>query len=237
MLEQVIYPALLRLTRAFPLTTAGRLNSFGVVTSFKDIDADNLNATMQDGRIGYYWGRAWEASGERGRMIMFENALLFVRPETVSLPNTKEVCQIIEIGVASLPECEGCPGKRNDIQVEAGNAVMIQKILKEITEIAPYAVTIPTGIGGIGAATYWLTPGEVAWMKANAVVFPNLKKCDSYLSVKLDTENLASFDYGTSGMIITTSKVKVCWCEDETPVFNFTRTSFKEAAYAGCATC
>ena len=237
MLEQIIYPALLRLTRAFPLTAAGRLNSFGVVASFKDVDADNLNASMQDGRIGHYWGRAWEASGKQGNMVMFENALLFVRPEAFSLPDLREVCQVIEIGIASLPECEGCPGKRNDIQVETGNANILQKILKEITEIQPYLVTIPAGIGGVGLATYWLTPGEVAWMKTNAVVFPNLRKCDSYISVKINAETLASFPYGTSGMIVTTAKLKVCWCETETPVFDFRRTDFNQAAYSGCSTC
>lgn len=237
MLNEILYPALIRLTRAFPHGHRSRPNSFGVVTSFKDIDSDNLNLTVKSGVNGSYWGRRWEASGEDRANIGFENALLFIRPETIDFPDRKEMCQNLEIGIASLPECEGCQAARTDTEIEIDNAISLRAVVSEIIEIRPYRVNIPTSLGGVGLSTYWLTPSEVEWLKVKEVSFPNLRKCDEYLSVKQTVSTYQSFDYGTAGMIVTTTKLRVCWCSDAEVGYNFATTAFKQAAYTGCETC
>lgn len=234
---EILYPALIRIARAFPHGQRSRPNSFGVVTSFKDIDSDNLNLTVKAGISGSYWGRRWEASGEDRANIGFENSLLFVRSESIDFPGKKEICQNIEIGISSLPECEGCQNERTDTEIEIDNAITLRSVVSEIIEIKPYRVNIPTNLGGVGLSTYWLVPSEVAYLKANSVTFPNLLKCDDYLSIKQVNDTYQSFDYGTSGMIITVAKFRVCWCNESEVDFNFALNTFKQAAYTGCATC
>lgn len=242
MLNEIVYPAIIRLVRAFPQGLNSRPNSFSVVNSFKDIDSDNLNATIRSARTGQYWGRKWEASGEDSSQIQYENALVFVRPETISFIKGanrmgNEVCQGIEVGIASLPECDTCPQSRSDTEIETDNATVLNKITTELLQITPYNVNVPTNLGGIGVSMYWLMPSEVAWLKVNGVVFPALGKCDAYLSIKKTTDDFSSFDYGTTGAIITTAKLRVCWCDTTAIEYDFAINSFKEAAFTGCSTC
>lgn len=242
MLNVIIYPAIIRLVRAFPAGFNSRPNSFGVVSGFGDIDSDNLNASMRDGRIGHYWGRKWEASGRDSSQIQYENALVFVRPETISFERTAKqspykVCQNIEVGIASLPECEGCAHDRSDTEIEGDNAIVLNQITSELIALAPFNVDIPSTFGGIGESTYWLTPAEVAFLKENDVVFPTFKSCPATLVVTKTTNDFSSFDYGTSGMIITTAKVRVCWCSDVEVGYDFRINEFKSAAYTQCEAC
>lgn len=242
MLNEIIYPALIRLVRAFPPGTKGRPNSFGVLASFKDIDSENLNASMRDGRIGRYWGRSWESGGKSSDMIKYENALVFVRPEAISFSRevknaNEKVCQRLEIGIASLPECENCAYARSDSEIEIDNSFVLNKILSEIILIAPYLVSIPENLNGNGLDTYWLVPSEVDWLIGKGVVFAQFKTNSAYLSVKKTTDEFSSFDYGSSGMLVTTGKIQVCWCDSTEFEFDYTVNNFKQAAYTGCETC
>lgn len=242
MLNEIILPAAIRIVRAFPPDFNSRPNSFGVVSSFGDIDSDNLNASMRDGRISRYWGRKWEASGKSSDQIQFENALVFIRTEAISFSKEakqagEKVCQRIEIGVASLPECEGCAHARADTEIEIDNAIVLNKIVSELTHIKPYNVTIPTNLGGVGESTYWIVASEKAWLETNGVVFPTFMSCPAYLSVKKVTDELASFTYGTAGMIITTTKLSVCWCDSTVVEYDYAVNDFKAAAFTSCETC
>jgi len=242
MLTTIIYPAFIRLVRAFPHGHKSRPNSFGAVSSFKDVDSDNLNASMRDGRIGHYWGRKWEASGKDSSQIQYENALVFVRTEGITFSKEakqagEKVCQTVEIGIGSLPECEGCNGKRTDTEIEIDNAVTLNKIVSEITQIKPYLLNIPENIGGVGVSTYWITPAEKAWLITQSVIFPTFNNCNAFLSVKKVNDEFRSFDYGTAGMIITTTRLQICWCEATEVEYNFDLNDFKQAAYTDCQTC
>lgn len=242
MLSEILYPAIIRLIRAFPPGYASRPNSFGAVYTFKDIDSDNLNASMKDGRIGHYWGRKWEASGKDSSQIQYENALIFIRKESVTFSEVTKrlgtkICQGLEIGIASLPECEGCQTARSDNQIEIDNAVVLNEIVWELTRIEPFLLDIPTNLGGVGVSTYWLTPSEVAYLKTQGVIFPTFKNCTAFLSVKKTTDAFTSFEYGTAGMIITTTKLQVCWCESTNVAYNFAVNEFNQAAFTQCETC
>jgi hypothetical protein len=242
MLDQIIFPAAIRIVRAFPAGFNSRPNSFGVINTLGDIDSDSLNQSMRDGRIGRYWGRKWEASGKDSGQIQFENSLVFIRTEGITFSKeakhaSEKVCQRIEIAVASLPECEGCTFTRSDSEIEIDNAVVLNKIVSELTRIAPFVVTIPTNLGGIGASTYWIMPSEKAWLETNGVIFPTFKSCPAYLSVTKTSNEFASFTYGTAGMIITTAKLQVCFCDSADIDFDFRINDFKAAAYVGCETC
>lgn len=242
MLDQIIFPAAIRIVRAFPAGFNSRPNSFGVINTLGDIDSDSLNQSMRDGRIGRYWGRKWEASGKDSGQIQFENSLVFIRTEGITFSKeakhaSEKVCQRIEIAVASLPECEGCTFARSDSEIEIDNAVVLNKIVSELTHIAPFVVTIPTNLGGIGASTYWIMPSEKAWLETNGVIFPTFKSCPAYLSVTKTSNEFASFTYGTAGMIITTAKLQVCFCDSTDIDFDFRINDFKAAAYVGCETC
>lgn len=242
MLNEIIFPAAIRLLRAFPPVFNSRPNSFGVINTLGDIDSDSLNASMRDGRIGTYWGRKWEASGKDSGQIKFENSLIFIRTETISFSKEakhagEKVCQRIEVAVASLPECEGCAMARSDSEIEIDNAIVLNKFVSELTHIAPYVVTIPTNLGGIGASTYWIMPSEKAWLEDNGVIFPVFKSCPAYLSVSKTSNDFASFTYGTAGMIITAAKLQVCWCDSTAVAFDYKINSFNQAAYTGCETC
>jgi hypothetical protein len=242
MLNEIIFPAAIRLARAFPAGFNSRPNSFGVINTLGDIDSDSLNASMRDGRIGRYWGRKWEASGKDSSQIQFENSLVFIRTEAITFSKeakhaSEKVCQRIEVAVASFPECEGCAYARSDSEIEIDNAVVLNKIVSELTHIAPFVVTIPTNLGGIGASTYWIMPSEKDWLETNGVIFPVFKSCPAYLSVSKTSNEFQSFTYGTAGMIITTAKLQVCWCDSTDIDFDFNINSFNEAAFSGCATC
>jgi len=242
MLNEIIFPAAIRIVRAFPAGFNSRPNSFGVINTLGDIDSDSLNASMRDGRIGRYWGRKWEASGKDSSQIQFENSLVFIRTEAITFSKeakhaSEKICQRIEVAVASLPECEGCAFARSDSEIEIDNAIVLNKIVSELTQILPFVVTIPTNLGGIGASTYWIMPSEKAWLETNGVVFPVFKSCPDYLSVAKTSNEFQSFTYGTAGMIITTAKLQVCWCDSTNVDFNFALSSFNEAAYTGCETC
>lgn len=242
MLNEIVYPALIRLARAFPPGLNSRPNSFSVVNSLKDVASYNLNATIRSARTGQYWGRRWELSGEDSSQIQYENSLVFVRPETISFTKGanrlgNEACKNIEVGIASIPECDTCPQSRTDTEIELDNALVLNKITSELLMIAPYNVNIQPNLGGIGLSTYWLLPSEVSWLKVNGVVFPSLGKCDAYLSIKKTTDNFSSFDYGTDGTIITTAKLGVCWCDTTAIGYDFSVNEFKQAAYVGCTTC
>ena len=242
MLDQIIFPAAIRIIRAFPSVFNSRPNSFGVINTLGDIDSDSLNASMRDGHIGRYWGRKWEASGKDSGQIQFENSLLFIRTEAITFSReakhaAEKVCQRIEIAVASLPECEGCTFARSDSEIEVDNAIVLNKIVSELTHIAPYVVTIPVELGGIGASTYWIMPSEKVWLEANGVIFPVFKSCPAYLSVSKTSDEFRSFTYGTAGMIITNAKLQVCFCDSTAVVYDFRINDFKAAAYVGCETC
>jgi len=242
MLNEIIFPAAIRIVRAFPAGFNSRPNSFGVINTLGDIDSDSLNASMRDGRIGRYWGRKWEASGKDSSQIQFENSLVFIRTEAITFSKeakhaSEKICQRIEVAVASLPECEGCAFARSDSEIEIDNAIVLNKIVSELTQILPFVVTIPTNLGGIGASTYWIMPSEKAWLETNGVVFPVFKSCPAYLSVAKTSNEFQSFTYGTAGMIITTAKLQVCWCDSTDIDFDFRINSFNEAAFTGCATC
>lgn len=242
MLDQIILPATIRIIRAFPATFNSRPNSFGVINTLGDIDSESLNQSMRDGRIGRYWGRKWEASGKDSSQIQFENSLVFIRTEAITFSKeakhaAEKVCQRIEIAVASLPECDGCTLARSDSEIEVDNAIVLNKIVSELTHIAPYVVTIPTNLGGIGASTYWIMPSEKTWLEANGVIFPVFKSCPAYLSVSKTSNDFASFTYGTAGMVITTAKLQICFCDSTEVVYDFRINSFNEAAFTGCSTC
>lgn len=242
MLNEIISPAIIRLVRAFPANFNSRPNSFGIINTLGDIDSSNLNASMRDGRIGNYWGRRWESGGKSSENIAYENGLVFIRTEAITFSKeakhaAEKVCQRIEIAVASLPECEGCTFARSDSEIEVDNAIVLNKIVSELTHIAPYVVTIPTNLGGIGASTYWIMPSEKAWLESNGVIFPVFKSCPAYLSVSKTSNDFASFTYGTAGMIITTAKLQVCFCDSTEVVYDFRINSFNEAAFTGCSTC
>ena len=242
MLNEIIFPALIRLVRAFPPGLNSRPNSFRVLSSYKDFDSANLNATAVDGREGRYWGRRWEAGGKSSENIQYENSLIFMRPETIALSKVarragEKVCRRFEIGIASLPECEGCAHARSDTEIETDNVIVLNEVVSEITQIKPFNVTIPVNLGGIGASTYWITPGEKAWLITNGVAFPTFNSCPAYLSVRKTTDDFTTEYYGTAGMLITTTKVVICWCEATVVAFNFGLNSFKQAAYTGCEAC
>lgn len=242
MLNEIIYPAVVRLIRAFPPGFKSRPKSFGVVSTFGDIDSDNLNASMRDGRIGHYFGMKWEASGKDSSQIQFENALVFARKEGISFAEVNKkigskVCQSIEIGIGSLPECEGCASARSDNEIEVDNAIVLNAMLWEILRLEPFTVTIPESLGGVGLSTYWLMPSEITWLKTKGVIFPTFKNCTATLNITKTTPNFSSFTYGTAGMIITTARIQVCWCDSTQVGFNFALNDFKQAAYTGCETC
>lgn len=242
MLTEIIYPAIIRLIRAFPTGYPSRPNSFGAVSTFKDIDSDNLNASMKDGRIGHYWGRKWEASGKDSSQIKFENALIFIRKEAITFSERSKktgtkVCQSLEIGIGSLPECEGCVTARGDNQIEVDNALVLNEIVLQLSRIEPFVLDIPENLGGVGVSTYWLVPAEVEWLKLQGVIFPTFKNCTATLTVKKTTDQFTSFTYGTAGMIITTSKIQVCWCDSTEVQYNFGLNEFNQAAFTACETC
>ncbi len=242
MLNEILYPAIIRLIRAFPAGYKSRPGSFGAVQTFGDIDSDNLNASIRDGRIGHYWGRKWEASGKDSSQIQYENALIFIRKEAISFPDVgkvvgNKICQRLEIGIASLPECEGCAYARSDNEIEVDNALVLNGVVTELIGIAPYLVNIPENLGGIGESTYWITPSEKAWLITQSVVFPTFKNCDAYLSIKKTTDEFSSFTYGTAGMIITTGKIQLCWCDSSAVEYDFRLNSFKAAAFTQCESC
>lgn len=237
MLAEIIYPALVRLARAFPSGFGSRPNSFAAIYSFGEIAIDNLAQTQREGGIGQYWGRRWEASGKDPSLIQYENSLLFLRKESIEFPLKSKVCHRVEIGIASLPDCEGCANSRSDIEIEIDNAKVLEAVVRQVSEIKPYNVNVPPNLGGVGLSTYWLMPAEVSWLKSNSVNFPNLGRCDAYLSVSRDGSELRSFNYGKDGMIVTAAKLEVCWCDSTVPEFSFAQTEFSQAAFTGCESC
>lgn len=229
---------LINICRAFPPDTPSRPNSFAVIDRFADVDAPNVNSSLIDGEKSNYWGRAWEQSGGDPAMIKDESSIVFIRQLAHEIKKgTYTQCASLMLGISTLIDCEGCNDGRSWHEIEADNAITIQRIVNEFEGIRYHNVSWP---GSTDIYTIPLTVAQAEQLRNEAYfISSEIQPCNvgNGAIQKITTDGQIRHSvYGTKAAIVSTVNLTVCFCLSHIPL-EYSIIDFDKYATTKCETC
>lgn len=234
----MIEQALIRLSRAMLPTDRARINTFAVIDNRSDLTPDNLNATVRDGRIAHFWGRRWEASGKDPASIQVDYSLLFLR-HLDSEVSGSSICTNVEIGLVSLPECEGCATSRNETEIAKDNVRVLSNIVSELNGYKCFNMYLGSQYGGNGQGIYCFTPSEIEHLKEEGVTFPNLKNgtCNGEYVNAQSGYTIRTQRFGSANALISFTNFTRCDCESALQLDFSQNKEYLQYGETKCSTC
>jgi|GEM_PF-4349883 len=212
-----------------------RINTFGIVDSFKQLTLDNLGKDQYDYDNSYYWQRGGynpDKCADDLRLIMM---LRGCKRQAI---NKKIKCLDVLIGVSQRELCDGCPEnqRKGSIAVDNENEDVLFAVIDELRSYRLYKIKESANSEEIQV---FATREQVkCWKDEGKILY--CKDCGDSIDHKIENRKDIKCSYdciGDNRIRISWVNLTICGCHVEDQMFDVKTVEDDEFAMIKCDSC